>query len=114
MIARIWRTGVNPERFEDYHRFAHQRSLPMFRDQSGLVGVLFLRERADRAAVLTLWEDEAAVDEMEDSELYQQTVDDILSGGFLTGDQSVEVFDVHGGDVGASELATAVDAAGAL
>ncbi len=43
MLARIWRTGVRPERFEEYARFAHERSLPMFREQRGFIGVLFMR-----------------------------------------------------------------------
>ena len=108
MIARIWKTGVKAERFEDYDRFAHERSLPMFREQRGLLGVLFLRESADRAGVLTLWEDENAIEELESSPRYQQTVADILEGGFLTGEQSVEVFEVHGGEIRATELATAL------
>jgi heme-degrading monooxygenase HmoA len=105
MVARFWRTGVNPERFEEYERFARERSLPMFREQRGFIGVLFMRERADRAAVFTLWKDEKAVEELEASPLYRQTVEIILGSGFLAGEQSVEVFEVGGGKVVADELA---------
>ena len=105
MVARIWRTGVKPERFEEYERFARDRSLPMFREQRGFIGVLFMREKADRAAVLTLWEDEMAVEELEASPLYRQTVEAILDSDFLAREQSVEVFEVHGGQVLARELA---------
>ncbi len=105
MVARIWRTGVKPERFEEYERFARERSLPMFREQRGFIGVLFMREKADRAAVLTLWEDEMAVEELEASPLYRQTVEVILGSDFLAREQSVEVFEVHGGHVLAGELA---------
>jgi heme-degrading monooxygenase HmoA len=105
MVARIWRTGVKSERFEEYERFAHERSLPMFREQRGFIGVLFMRDGADRAAVLTFWEDEEAVEELEASPLYHQTVGAILGGGFLAKEQSVEVFEVHGGQVLAGELA---------
>ncbi len=105
MVARIWRTGVKPNRFEEYERFARERSLPMFREQRGFVGVLFMREKADRAAVLTLWEDEKAVEELEASPLYRQTVEAILGSGFLAMEESVEVFEVHGGQVLAGELA---------
>ena len=45
MVARIWRTGVKPERFEKYERFARERSLPMFRAQRGFIGVLFMRQK---------------------------------------------------------------------
>jgi heme-degrading monooxygenase HmoA len=105
MVARIWRTGVKPDRFEEYERFARERSLPMFREQHGFVGVLFMREKADRAAVLTLWEDAKAVEELEASPLYRQTVEAILDSGFLAMEQSVEVFEVHGGQVLAGEHA---------
>ena len=105
MMARIWRTGVKPERFEEYERFARERSLPMFRKQRGFIGVLFMRERADRAAVLTLWEDEKAVEELEASPTYRQTVEVILGSGLLANEQSVEVFEVQGGQVLARELA---------
>ena len=105
MVARIWRTGVKPERFEAYEQFARERSLPLFREQRGFIGVLFMREKADRAVVLTLWEDEKAVVELEASPLYRQTVEVILGSGFLAMEQSVEVFEVHGGQVLAGELA---------
>jgi heme-degrading monooxygenase HmoA len=104
MVARIWRTGVKPERFEEYERFARERSLPMFREQRGFIGVLFMREEADRAAVLTLWEDERTVEELEASPLYRQTVEVILGSGLLAKEQSVEVFEVHGGQVLARDL----------
>ena len=106
MVARIWRTGVKPERFEEYERFARERSLPMFRTQRGFIGVLFMRQKEDRAAVLTLWEDEMVVEELEASPLYRQTVEVILGSGFLAGEQSVELFEVRGGKVVADELAS--------
>ena len=102
MVARIWRTGVKPERFKEYERFARERSLPMFREQRGFIGVLFMREKADRAAVLTLWEDDKAIEELEASLLYRQA---ILGSDLLAREQSVEVFEVHGGQVLAGEFA---------
>jgi heme-degrading monooxygenase HmoA len=105
VVARIWRTGVKPERFEEYERFARERSLPMFREQRGFIGVLFMREKADRAAVLTLWEDEKEVEDLEVSPLYRQTVEAILGSGLLAREQSVELFKVHGGRVLAADLA---------
>jgi heme-degrading monooxygenase HmoA len=105
MVARIWRTGVKPERLEEYERFARERSLPMFHEQRRFIGVLFMREEEDRAAMLTLWEDEKAVEELEASPLYRQTVEIILGSGLLAKEQSVGVFEVHGGQVLARELA---------
>jgi heme-degrading monooxygenase HmoA len=104
-VARIWRTGVKPERLEEYERFAQERSLPMFLEQRGFIGVLFMREKADRAAVLTLWEDEKAVEELEASPPYRQTVEAILGSGLLAREQSVKLFKVHGGQIVAGELA---------
>ena len=49
MMVRIWRTGVKPERFEEYERFAWERSLPMFREQRGFIGVVFMREKGARS-----------------------------------------------------------------
>jgi heme-degrading monooxygenase HmoA len=77
----------------------------MFREQRGFIGILFMREKADRAAVLTLWEDENAVEELEASPLYRQTVEAILGSDLLAREQSVELFEVHGGRVVAGELA---------
>ncbi len=114
MVARIWRTGVKPERFEEYERFARERSLPMFREQRGFIGVLFMREEADRAAVLTLWEDEKAVEELEASLLYRQTVEVILGSGLLAMEQSVKVFEVHGGQVLAGELAASLGSSSSI
>jgi heme-degrading monooxygenase HmoA len=105
MVARIWRTGVKPERFEEYERFARERSLPMFREQRGFIGVLFMREDADRAVVLTLWEDEEAIEALGASPLYRRTVEAILGSGLLAAEQSVEVLKVHGGQILEGELA---------
>ena len=58
----------------------------MFREQRGLLWVLFLRKSAGRAAVLTFWEDESMVEELETAPLYRQTVEDILEERFLTGE----------------------------
>ena len=55
--------------------------------------------------MLTLWEDENAVEELEASHLYRQTVEAILGSGLLAKVQSAEAFEVHGGQVLAGELA---------
>jgi hypothetical protein len=57
------------------------------------------------AAVLTLWEEEKAVEELEASPLYRQTVEAILGSDLLAREQSVELFEVHAGKVVAGELA---------
>ena len=96
MIVRIWRTRVDPEREEEYERFTQEHSLPMFHQQRGLLGVLLLHGPEEWAA-LTMWESMAAVEALESSPTYAKTVHRLEGSGLLTGEQSVEVFEVHGG-----------------
>lgn len=96
MIARLWRTGVQPGREPEYERFATERSLPMFREQAGCLGVLLLRTPEGRA-VLSLWADDGAVAALGVSSAYRETVRRLEATGVLAGAQTVEVFEVHGG-----------------
>ncbi len=95
MIARIWSTGIVQGRLADYQRFAHSVSLPMFRQQAGLVGVQMLTQPT-RSLVITLWKDRADIVRMEQDPVYLATVTAIGHQGFLTGEQQVEVFDFEG------------------
>jgi heme-degrading monooxygenase HmoA len=104
VLARIWRTGVDATRLAEYGEFERNRSLPMFRQQSGFLGVLFLREANDRAAALTLWRDEEAIQALEASPLYNLTVEALLATGLLRGEQTVEVFEVRDGEFLTHEL----------
>jgi heme-degrading monooxygenase HmoA len=97
VIVRIWRTRIDPARSEEYERFAGERSLPMFRRQAGFRGVLFASGDESERVVLTFWENVGAVDELGRSPTYRETVDALLASGILTGEQTVEVLDVHGG-----------------
>lgn len=96
MIARIWRTGLDESRADEYDHFAAERSLPMFRRQPGLLSVLFTRSGEGRA-VITFWTDRAAVDALESAPDYRETVAAISATGFLRAPQSVELLDVDGG-----------------
>jgi heme-degrading monooxygenase HmoA len=98
MIARIWRTQVDSTRLEEYQRFAETYSLPMFRAQGGFLGVLFVGVESERA-VISLWEDAEAAAALDSSPSYRETVARISAAGFLSGGSSVEVFEVHGGDL---------------
>lgn len=95
-IVRIWRTDIDPERASEYERFAATRSLPIFREQPGCEGVLFVRRRS-HAAVISLWRDKAAIEALEASLGYRQTVAAISAAGFLVGQPTLEVFELHGG-----------------
>ena len=108
MLARIWRTSVDAARLAEYGEFERKRSLPMFREQRGLLGVLFLREADDRAAALTFWEDEEAIQALATSPSYNRTVETLLATGLLRGEQTVEVFEVNCGELFTQELIKAL------
>ncbi|GEM_PF-959530 len=96
MIIRIWRAEVDPSRVAQYEEFAREHSLPMFRKQRGLLGVVFSRA-SNRALVLTIWENQEAIADLEASPTYRDTVTRIHRAGFVREDTTVELFDVHGG-----------------
>src|SRR6266516_3791160 len=93
MIARIWRTGLDESRAEEYDAFAADRSMPMLRRQRGLRAVFFVRTEHGRAAI-TLWQDLAAAEALTSSKDYLDTVEAIKAAGFLRPPQSVELLPV--------------------
>jgi heme-degrading monooxygenase HmoA len=103
MKCRIWFTQVVPGRFEEYERFAREISLPMFQSQTGYRGVLMAGDGSERL-VITLWESDEAIAALDTSPTYKDTVSKIVATGFLTGDQSVEVYDTHLSDLDAIRL----------
>jgi heme-degrading monooxygenase HmoA len=109
VILRIWRAKLNPARLAAYRHFELERSLPMYRKQPGLLGVLFLREAEDRAASLTVWEDRGAVEALTSSPSYRETTHELAESALLAGDHSVEVLEVEGGDLRLEALLGALD-----
>jgi heme-degrading monooxygenase HmoA len=99
VIVRIWRTGIDPACAGEYDRFAQERSLPMFRSQPGCRGVLFTTAADDRRAVISFWEDQDAVNRLDESVTYRETASALGSTGILRGEQTVEVLDVSGGQL---------------
>jgi hypothetical protein len=94
MIVRIWRTGLHEPRAADYERFALERSLPMFQRREACLGVLFTSVPDGRRAVVTLWDDAAAIERLDHDPEYRATVEAILSEGFLRPPQAVELLEV--------------------
>jgi hypothetical protein len=99
MLVRLWRTRVDPTREAEYVSFDQDYSLPMFQQQPGCFGVLFLNTPPDWGS-LSYWEDDAAIAGLASSRTYLDTVRQLESTGLLIGPPSAEVFAVHGGFVG--------------
>jgi heme-degrading monooxygenase HmoA len=97
-FVRIWRTRLDLERLDEYERFVEQRSLPMFHEQQGFLGVICSRQD-DEVAVITMWRDRAAVDALDTSASYQEAVRAIEGNGYLVGDSQVDAFEIHVGTV---------------
>ncbi len=91
MILRIWTTGVDESRADEYERFAATRSLPMFAARPGFIDVTLARSPG-RRMVLTRWRDEASADALATSPSYRETVAAIEAAGFLHPPQSVELW----------------------
>ena len=99
MIARVWRAGLNPAQLEEYRHFERALCLPMFFRQPGFLGGLFLREAADRAVSLTLWEDGGAVEALESSPSYRKMTRELVEEALLAGEPSVEIWEVQSGEL---------------
>ena len=93
MIARVWRTGIDPERAAEYDVFAAERSAPMFRRQDGIRAVFFVRTATGRA-VISVWRDLAAVEALGQSSDYLETVEAIRAADFLRPPWTVELLPV--------------------
>ena len=94
MIGRIWRTRIDGPRSDEYREFVQSTSVPMFEAHEGFRGAIF-GEHGDERLVITLWESPEAVEKLNSSPGYLETVARIESTGFLSGEQTVETFDVH-------------------
>ena len=92
-VVRVWRTKIDPARASEYDVFARTKSVPMFRAQPGFKGVFFASDGSHRA-VVTLWRDRAAVEALARSTTYHATVAEIEATGFLSGESSVELYDI--------------------
>jgi heme-degrading monooxygenase HmoA len=109
VILRLWRARINQARIEEYRRFETERCIPMLHKQPGLLGVLFLREAEDHASSLTIWEDRGAVEALQSSPSYRETVHELAESDLLAGDESVEVLEVESGDLRPEALVRALD-----
>jgi heme-degrading monooxygenase HmoA len=92
-MGRIWRARIDPARSEEYRSFAATHSIPMFESHDGFVGVIF-GERENERLVITLWDHAEAVEALNSSARYKETVAQIESEGFIMGAQSIDTFEI--------------------
>ena len=104
MLIRIWQVKVKPDRFDELEDFSNARSLPMFMQQEGCLGVLFSRDE-HYCATISFWEDMKAIEQLKDSSSYNDTVEKIVATGMLEGEQSVEIFETFGGFLSFEDVA---------
>lgn len=93
-VARLWRTRIDPDRAAEYESFAREVSLPMFERQPGCDGVLMMRSGPD-CLVATFWRDAESAAALAASPAYRAAVASIAARGFLAGEATIELFDVH-------------------
>jgi len=97
MIARLWRTRIDPVQARAYEAFAARYSRRMFAGLPGCLGAFFLDTGGETRAVLSLWADRASIDALDSSALYRETVTHFQAIGVLREPQTVELFEVTGG-----------------
>ena len=98
MRVRIWKTDYDPAGHDRLMQYANTVSLPALSGRPGNRGVLFYI-REGYMEVLTLWQDQAAIDALEADPVYAETVAGIRALEVLGREQSVEVFDHAGGNL---------------
>lgn len=96
MIVRLWTSRVDEARIAEYEQNERNRSTPMFRQQPGCLGVLFLRSCGNCFA-LSFWKDLESVEELKTSQSYLDASAFYSNSGMLLGEPSLEVFEVKGG-----------------
>ena len=106
MIIRLWTTRVDQSRIAEYEENERNRSTPMFRQQPGCLGALFLRS-GETCFALTFWKDLDSVKRLETSKSYLEASGFYSKSGMLLGDPSLDVFEVKGGFLGAEVMAEA-------
>ena len=94
MLARLWTTGLLPERVSVYESFANDISLPMFREQDGFLGCVMVRSEHE-GLVLTFWRDHAAIHALETSPSYCNTVKRLQEADVLAGSRRLAVYQLH-------------------
>lgn len=102
MIVRLWKTQVQASSLPKYEENERTRSLPMFKQQPGCLGALFLRSE-EMCFALTFWKDLAAVERLKTSKSYLEAVEFYEQSGMLIGEPSLQLFEVKDGWISRGE-----------
>src|SRR5438270_7153684 len=98
MLQRVWRCTVDPDRAGEYEEFARRISMPMFREQRGYRGCIMAR-RDQYCEVLTLWDDQEAIEALAISDSYNATVAKIRSAGFIVEELGTMIMATHEAEI---------------
>ena len=96
MLVRIWRTDFDVTQKDKLLSYANNVSLPALGSRPGCRGVLFF-SKDDRWTTMTIWQDQASIDALDDDADYRRIAEGILDIGVLGTDQSLEVCAYDGG-----------------
>jgi quinol monooxygenase YgiN len=96
MLVRTWRVKVRKERSTELEDYGRTVSLPLFKQQAGCLGVLFTRDE-NNCAMISFWENEAAVERFKTSQSYKAAVQAIEDSEWLEDKPSVELAQSFGG-----------------
>jgi heme-degrading monooxygenase HmoA len=96
VLIRLWRTKLVQSRIAEFEENERNRSAPMFKQQPGCLGVLFLGTNDD-CLVLSFWKDRNSVDALASSPSYRAVVDFYSSSGMLIGTPTLDVFELKSG-----------------
>lgn len=96
MLIRTWKVHIHKDKIGELKHFAKTKSLPMFKEQTGCLGVLFTLD-GNLCNTTTLWRDRESIEMLKTSITYNDTVEKIVATGMLEGESTVEIFDCFGG-----------------
>ncbi len=98
MIVRVWTSGYDPDRLDEFIAFARDRLEPFFRHQKGCLGCMFNYDDRDWRTI-SYWRGVEAIEAVKTDPNYRAMLDDLVASGLLRGDQSVKIMNVAGGGI---------------
>lgn len=98
MIVRMWKTSFDVTQKSKLATYANNVSLPVLSSRPGCHGVIFCSDH-DSWITMTLWEDQASIDALDDDPEYEKIVDGILALDILGDHQETNIYAYEGGAI---------------